>query len=42
VTTQILHGRPARALATLAKQGDYDVVVTGPRCSGRLRRLLAT
>jgi nucleotide-binding universal stress UspA family protein len=41
VTTQILHGRPARALATLAKQGDYDVVVTGPRCSGRLRRLLS-
>lgn len=40
VTTQVLHGRPARALATLAKAGDYDVVVTGPRCSSRLRRLL--
>jgi nucleotide-binding universal stress UspA family protein len=40
VTTQVLHGHAARAVAKLATEGDYDVVVTGPRCSGRLRRLL--
>ncbi len=41
VTTRMLHGRPARALAALAEQGDYDLVVTGPRpAAGRLRRAL--
>lgn len=40
VTTQLLHGRPARALAELAEEGDYDLVVTGPRPAGRLRRAL--
>jgi nucleotide-binding universal stress UspA family protein len=39
LTTQLLVGRPARALATLAASGDYDLVVTGPRPSSRLRRL---
>jgi nucleotide-binding universal stress UspA family protein len=40
VTTRILHGRPARALAALAEEGNYDLVVTGPRPVGRLGRLL--
>jgi nucleotide-binding universal stress UspA family protein len=40
VTTRLLHGRPARALAALAEEGRYDVVVTGPRPVGRLGRLL--
>ena len=40
LTTQLLVGRPARALAELAASGGYDLVVTGPRPSGRLRRLL--
>jgi nucleotide-binding universal stress UspA family protein len=40
LTTVLLRGRPARALAGLAAGGDYDLVVTGPRPSGRLRRLL--
>ena len=40
VTTQILHGRPARVLAALAEAGHYDLVVTGPRPVGRLGRLL--
>jgi nucleotide-binding universal stress UspA family protein len=39
VTTQILHGKPARALAALAEAGRYDLVVTGPRSVGRWRRL---
>jgi nucleotide-binding universal stress UspA family protein len=39
VTTQLLHGRPARALAALAESGNYDLVVAGPRKAGRLRRL---
>jgi nucleotide-binding universal stress UspA family protein len=40
VTTKILHGRAARALATYADQGGYDLIVTGPRPeSGRLSRL---
>jgi len=39
VTTQLLHGGCARAIAKLAHCGDYDVVVT-PRTSTRLRRLL--
>jgi nucleotide-binding universal stress UspA family protein len=40
VTTRLLHGRPARALAALADEGRYDLVVTGPRPVGRLGRLL--
>ena len=40
VTTQLLHGRPARALAALADAGNYDLVVAGPRRTGFLRRLL--
>ena len=39
LTTRLLVGRPARALAELAATGDYDLIVTGPRPSGRLRRL---
>jgi nucleotide-binding universal stress UspA family protein len=39
VTTQLLHGRAARALAAFAEAGCYDLVVTGPRSSGRLGRL---
>jgi nucleotide-binding universal stress UspA family protein len=40
VTTQLLRGRPARALAKLAEEGRYDLVITGPRPSSRLARLL--
>jgi nucleotide-binding universal stress UspA family protein len=40
VTTRLLHGRPARALAALAEEGGYDLVVAGPRPVGRLGRLL--
>jgi nucleotide-binding universal stress UspA family protein len=40
VTTRLLHGRPGQVLATLADEGDYDLVVAGPRPDGRLRRLL--
>jgi nucleotide-binding universal stress UspA family protein len=40
VTTRMLHGRPARALAALVEAGRYDLVVTGPRPIGRLGRLL--
>ena len=40
VTTRLLHGRPARAIAALAESGRYDLVVTGPRPLGRLGRLL--
>jgi nucleotide-binding universal stress UspA family protein len=40
VTTRLLHGRPARALAELAESGNYDLVVAGPRRAGFLRRLL--
>jgi nucleotide-binding universal stress UspA family protein len=38
VSTALLHGRTARALADLADGGRYDLVVTGPRrtgCRGR-------
>jgi nucleotide-binding universal stress UspA family protein len=42
VTTQLLHGKPARALAALADSGCYDLVVAGPRPEGRLRRLLGS
>jgi nucleotide-binding universal stress UspA family protein len=40
VTTRILYGRPARALAALAQEGCFDLVVTGPRPTSRLGRLL--
>jgi nucleotide-binding universal stress UspA family protein len=40
VDTVLLHGRAATALAALAERGRYDLVVTGPRPAGRLRRLL--
>jgi nucleotide-binding universal stress UspA family protein len=40
VTTQILRGKPARALAEFATAGRYDLVVTGRRAAGRWRRLL--
>jgi nucleotide-binding universal stress UspA family protein len=40
VSTVLLHGRTAPALADLAAGGRYDLVVTGPRPTGRLRRLL--
>ena len=39
VTTQLLHGRAARALTELAESGNYDLVVAGPRKAGCLRRL---
>ena len=39
VTTRLLHGRPARALAALAADGGYDLVVAGPGNAGRLPRL---
>jgi nucleotide-binding universal stress UspA family protein len=39
VTTQILRGKPARALAAFAEAGHYDLVVTGPRPVGRWRRI---
>jgi nucleotide-binding universal stress UspA family protein len=40
VTTRILHGRAVPVLTALAESGNYDLVVTGPRPVGRLRRLL--
>jgi nucleotide-binding universal stress UspA family protein len=40
VTTRLLSGRPTRALSALVEQGDFDLVVTGPRPAGRLRALL--
>jgi nucleotide-binding universal stress UspA family protein len=39
VTTRLLHGHPTRALARLAEEGRYDLVVTGPRRTTRLGRL---
>jgi nucleotide-binding universal stress UspA family protein len=39
VTTRLLHGHPAPALARLAEEGHFDLVVTGPRRIGRLGRL---
>ncbi len=39
VDTRILHGKPAAVLAALAESGRYDLVITGPRPAGRLRRL---
>jgi nucleotide-binding universal stress UspA family protein len=38
VTTRIVHGRPRRALAALADEGGYDVVITARRPCRRLRR----
>jgi nucleotide-binding universal stress UspA family protein len=40
VTTQLLRGKPAQALAALAKEGGYDLVLAGPRSACRLKRLL--
>lgn len=40
VTTQLLRGRPVPALAALAEEGGYDLVLAGPRSAGRLKRLL--
>jgi nucleotide-binding universal stress UspA family protein len=40
VTTVLLHGRAIRAIARLAEDGGYDLVVTGPRRVTRLGRLL--
>jgi nucleotide-binding universal stress UspA family protein len=40
VTTVLLHGKATRALARLAEEGGYDLVVTGPRKCSRLGRLL--
>jgi nucleotide-binding universal stress UspA family protein len=39
VTTQLLRGRAARALAQLAEKGGYDLIVTGSRSNGRFRRM---
>jgi nucleotide-binding universal stress UspA family protein len=39
VTTRLLRGHPTRALARLAEEGRFDLVVTGPRRTGRLGRL---
>jgi nucleotide-binding universal stress UspA family protein len=40
VTTVLLHGNATRALARLAEEGGYDLVVTGPRRISRLGRVL--
>jgi nucleotide-binding universal stress UspA family protein len=40
VTTQLLRGRAARVLAEYAEAGCYDLVVTGPRSTGRFSRWL--
>jgi nucleotide-binding universal stress UspA family protein len=40
VSTVLLRGRTAHALADLAAGGRYDLVVCGPRPAGRLRRML--
>jgi nucleotide-binding universal stress UspA family protein len=39
VTTCVLHGHATRELARFAEEGRYDLVVTGPRRTGRLGRL---
>jgi nucleotide-binding universal stress UspA family protein len=39
LTTLLLHGHPGRTLAALADSGGYDLVVAGPRPTGRLRSL---
>jgi nucleotide-binding universal stress UspA family protein len=39
VTTQLLHGRPKRAVAALAEAGRYDLVIAPRRPAGWLRRL---
>jgi nucleotide-binding universal stress UspA family protein len=38
VTTRLLSGRPGVALGRLVEDGDFDLVVTGPRPAARLRR----
>jgi nucleotide-binding universal stress UspA family protein len=40
VTTQLLRGRAAKALAAFAEERGYDLIVTGPRPTDRLSRLL--
>jgi nucleotide-binding universal stress UspA family protein len=40
LTTVLLHGKATRALARFAEEGGYDLVVTGPRKTSRLGRLL--
>jgi nucleotide-binding universal stress UspA family protein len=40
VTTRLLRGKAAPALAALAEEGGYDLVLAGSRSAGRLRRLL--
>jgi nucleotide-binding universal stress UspA family protein len=40
ITTVLLHGRAIRAIARLAEDGGYDLVVPGPRRITRLGRLL--
>jgi nucleotide-binding universal stress UspA family protein len=42
LTTCLLHGNPARTLSALAESGGYDLVVTGPRPTSPLRRLLGS
>jgi hypothetical protein len=37
VTTRLLPGRPRRALAALARSGDFDLVLSAPARLGRLR-----
>jgi nucleotide-binding universal stress UspA family protein len=39
VTTCLLHGHAKRELARFVEKGRYDLVVTGPRRTGRLGRL---
>jgi nucleotide-binding universal stress UspA family protein len=41
VTTHLLHGRPADALAALADAAGSDLIVVGHRKLGRLRRRLS-
>jgi nucleotide-binding universal stress UspA family protein len=39
VTTQLLRGRAAKVLAAFAEERGYDLIVTGPRPTGRWSRL---
>jgi nucleotide-binding universal stress UspA family protein len=41
VQTVLLRGKPARELARYAESGRFDLLVTGPRPCGRLKRLLS-
>jgi nucleotide-binding universal stress UspA family protein len=40
VTTRLLRGRAAKVLAAFAEDSGYDLIVTGPRPTRRLGRLL--